>query len=174
MTRGDISLLAVRLLALYLIADGISVLPSLRMLPRIGDLWEEDITRLAWFAYGLAIILPVCLGLLALLFSRALARGITPRRAEEEPLRAGLSDIQSAATGTFGLLLLAVTLPQLITSIAMHQPTRPHTKEEVSLFDDAYFVAEFATTLMALFLCTSAGLWVRMIRSFRNLGWKEG
>lgn len=172
MTRGDISLLAVRLLALYLIADGISRLPGLTMLPHVGD-YREDITRLAWLTWGFAIILPVCLGLLALLFSRALAWSITPRRAEEEPLRAGLSDVQSAATGTFGLLLLAVTLPQLITSIAMHQPTRPNTKEEVSLFDDAYFVAEFATTLMALFLCTGAGLWVRMIRSFRNLGWKE-
>ena len=107
MTRDDVSLLAVRLLALYVIADGISVLPEITALPRIGH-GEYEVTGQVWIAYRLAVILPVCLGIAALVFSRPLARVLTPRRAEETGAPdAGIPDVQSAAIGTFGLLLLA-------------------------------------------------------------------
>ena len=177
MTLADVSLLAVRLLALYVIAQGIGVLPSLAALPPISDS-DYGVTRSVWIAYRLATILPLCLGLLALLFSRAIARRLTSHRTEDADIpsaaRAGVRDMQSAAIGTFGLLLLAVALPRLLAAIAFRSSPSRFDDEEVGLFEDPYVVTQLATVVMALLLCIGSGFWVRLLRRFRDLGWKEG
>ena len=75
MTRADVSLLAVRLLALYLITMGISYLPGLKTLEYFSD---AGMTRAALFAVAAAMVLPLCLGILALVWSRSIARWVRP------------------------------------------------------------------------------------------------
>ncbi len=174
MTRSDVSLLAVRLLALYLITMGISYLPGLKTLEYVSD--AGSMTRAALFAYAATMVLPLCLGILALAWSRPIARWVTPRAAadeQEDSPRAGLADIQSLAIATFGLLLLAVTLPHLIRAIGLHRSSGRVDSEFFSHFDDWNLVAQAATVVLALLLCIGAGFWTHLLRRFRNLGWES-
>ena len=111
-TRSDISILAVRILALYLIAQGVSALPAL------ASYWRNE-----WFTssmrvtYLVAIVSPVVIGVAMLALSGVLARRLIPGGEAQAKPAAGLSDIQSVAFATFGLLLIASTIPDLFASI---------------------------------------------------------
>ena len=95
-TRSDISLLAVRVFALYLIAQGVGAFPSLANLWR-GD-WFEPSQRVAYTA---VLVSPVVIGLAVLALSAVLARRLIPKTETPTEPAAQLSDVQSVVFATF-------------------------------------------------------------------------
>ncbi len=164
-TRSDISLLAVRIFALYLIAVGVSSLPVL------SSLWRNELfTPSQRVAYSAAIVSTAVIGLAVLALSGVLARRLIPRTDAQAAPTARLSDIQSVVFATFGLLLIATTVPKALRTILMY----------VELRDDDYerwirpvALSQIASIAIGVLLCTGASYWTRLLAKFRNLGYEE-
>jgi O-antigen/teichoic acid export membrane protein len=167
LTRSDVSILAVRLLALYLILRSIGNLPTIALLWNSGDLPVQD------FAYAAAMVMPVFIGLLALLFSRKLSRGILPAPEEPDEASAWLSAIQSIAIGTFGLFLIAASVPNAwarYLEFAVDEP-RFASGEATPFYKDPYLVGDLVSCALGVALFTGAAFWTRLFTRFRDMGY---
>ena len=166
-TRNDLSLGAVRLLALYLIARAARSLPALisgwfsfRILKHDG----------LFAAVVLAAVLPLLLAIGMAVFSRRIARWVMP--SSEEPLdpTPGVSLVQSVAIGTFGLLLLATDLPDIVLSVATLEMRNEMMSQSRSLLQDPKFLGSVLSVGIGVVLLTGASFWSRLISRFRRLG----
>ncbi len=161
-TRSDISLLAVRIFALFLIAQGVSALPALYAL------WRNELfTPSQRVAYSAAIVSTAVIGLAVLALSGVLARRLIPRTEAQAAPTARLSDIQSVAFATFGLLLIATTVPKLLGTILRCVELTSWTVEKPML------LSQVASIAIGVLLCTGASYWTRLLAKFRNLGYEE-
>ncbi len=168
-TRSDISLLAVRIFALYLIAVGVSSLPVL------SSLWRNELfTPSQRVAYSAAIMSTAVIGLAVLALSGVLARRLIPRTEPQAAPTARLSDIQSVAFATFGLLLIATTVPGLLGTILKYvDPYRAGGDDFSSWIVAPTALSQVASIAIGVLLCTSASYWTRLLAKFRNLGYEE-
>ncbi len=169
-TRSDISLLAVRIFALYLIAVGVSSLPVL------SSLWRNELfTPSQRVAYSAAIVSTAVIGLAVLALSGVLARRLIPRTEAQAAPTARLSDIQSVVFATFGLLLIATTVPKLLSTILRYvELTRGGDDDSVQLgYEKSMVLSQVASIAIGVLLCTGASYWTRLLAKFRNLGYEE-
>ncbi len=165
-TRSDISLLAVRIFALYLIAVGVSSLPVL------SSLWRNELfTPSQRVAYSAAIVSTAVIGLAVLALSGVLARRLIPRTEAQAAPTARLSDIQSVVFATFGLLLIATTVPKALRTILMYVELRDDDYE--SWIGKPVALSQIASIAIGVLLCTGASYWTRLLAKFRNLGYEE-
>ena len=176
-SRSDISLLAVRVFALYLIAQGVISFPALVSYWRGG--WLKSSQQLAYTA---VIVSPVVIGLAVLAFSALLARRVLPQTETPTGPAARLSDVQSVVFATFGLLLIATTVPGLLGSYLEHADIVPVDEFEYRQrtgearprwLDDPMVVSQIASIVMGILLCTGASFWTRLLSKFRNLGYDK-
>ena len=165
-TRSDISLLAVRIFALYLIAVGVSSLPVL------SSLWRNELfTPSQRVAYSAAIVSTAVIGLAVLALSGVLARRLIPRTEAQAAPTARLSDIQSVVFATFGLLLIATAVPKALATILTYV-TRGDD-DHGSWIEKSMALSEVASIAIGVLLCTGASYWTRLLAKFRNLGYEE-
>jgi hypothetical protein len=169
MTRSDISILAVRLLALYLIVQGISHLPVL------AQLWRSEVefmqTSRLW--YSVTMTAPIVLGLAMFVSSRVIACWILPSEGVPDDPKAGVATYQSVAIGTFGLFLIAFAIPQLWTSILVLKENSIGVRRPKSFYEDPYVVGELVSLVLGVVLLTGARYWARLVARFRDLGYEN-
>ncbi len=167
-TRSDISLLAVRIFALYLIAQGVSALPAL------SALWRNELlTPSQQVAYSAAIVSTAVIGLAVLALSGVLARRLIPRTEAQAAPTARLSDIQSVVFATFGLLLIATTVPKALRTILMHVEPTGAGEDDYERWIKPVALSQIASIAIGVLLCTGASYWTRLLAKFRNLGYEE-
>ena len=168
-TRSDISLLAVRIFALYLIAQGVSALPGL------SALWSMKLfTSSQQVLFSAAAVSPAVIGLAVLALSGVLARRLIPRTEAQAAPTARLSDIQSVVFATFGLLLIATTVPKALRTILMYvEPTGAGDDDYESWIETPMALSQIASIAIGVLLCTGASYWTRLLAKFRNLGYEQ-
>jgi len=168
LTRSDVSLLAVRLFALYLIAEGVSASPALH-----GILSDQGMSAAQRLTLSTAIVGMAVVGVAVLVFSPALARRLMPATGAQSDSPANLAQIQSTAIATFGLILIATTLPNLAgTAVLMIE--RPSDEGFMGSYGRAAMASEIAALVIGIVLCTGASFWTRLLAKFRDLGYENG
>jgi hypothetical protein len=169
MTRSDISLLAVRLLALYLIVQGISYLPV------VAQLWrpENEYMRASRVWSSVVMTAPIVLGLVMFVSSRVIAHWILPSEGVPDDPTAGVATYQSVAIGTFGLFLIAFAIPQLWSAILVLKENSIGVRRPKSFYEDPYVVGELVSLVLGVVLLTGARYWARLVARFRDLGYEN-
>ena len=156
-----------RVLALYLVAEGIASLAG------IGSLWsfeaEELYASRVWVT--IAMTAPVLLGLVLWCASRTVARWILPPPNDEPP--AGTATVQTVAIATFGLFLVAVSIPRLWTSVLMLGERGAWQDEPPPFYKDPHVVGGMVSLAIGVLLCTGARYWSRLLARFRDLGYEK-
>jgi hypothetical protein len=164
-SRLDLALLAVRLLALYLIVQGISSVAG------VVQMWKADDPNIRESAFWItvAMTLPIVFGAGLLAFSRLVAaRLLPPTQVEESSPRA--ATVQSIAIGTFGLFLVAYAIPRLWTRVLLLEEPPWGWEEDRAFYEDPYLVGEIVSLVIGVVLFTGAGYWTRLFARFRDLG----
>ena len=166
-TRNDLSLGAVRLLALYLIVRAVRRLPALIF----GWSSLSTLSHVGLFAAAVLVaVVPLLIAIGMALFSRRIARWVMP--SSDEPLdpMPGVSLVQSVAIGTFGLFLVAADLPSVVLSVSMLEMHNELANQSKSLFLYPAFLGSVLSVGIGVVLLTGAAFWSRLISRFRRLG----
>jgi len=112
-------------------------------------------------------------GVVVLVFSAVLARKLMPATGPQSESAPNLAQIQSTAIATFGLILIAMTLPNLAgTAVLMME--RPSDEAIMGTYDRAAMASEIAGVVIGIVLCTGASFWTRLLAKFRDLGYDGG
>ena len=163
--RNDLSLAAVRLLALYL------VIQAFRNAAPMYALWRansppEDSGLGVWIVF--AAVAPLVVGAALAVFSRSVARWVAPGADEGAESTPGIAVLQSVAIGTFGLFLIAVDLPRLVSNVLSLSARNGAFRTSYRLLEDPLFLRSAVSVGIAL--CVGAPFWSRLITAFRGLG----
>ena len=190
MTRSDLSVLAVRLLGVYVFLDGFRYLP---LLSQQMHIWKDIGGENEGIAYALNVwvyCLPLLMGLLLLVLSRPIGRWLLPRAgaadsppASQSPSTLApstlapsthspstLRDVQGVVIATFGLLIVATTGPEVLVRAVTLQDVDQFDRP-VRMLDDIYYVTGLVQVLVGVALVVGAGFLSRQINRFRQLGY---
>jgi len=170
LTRSDLSLIAVRVVALYLIANGITSAPYLYMVWN-SEMYEEFGNR--WWL-TVAGSSSITMGLLLFFLSRPFARLVMPTGVQAEEPPANLSGIQSVAISTIGLFVIVLSLPDLLVGLATFSPASGRaTGEALRWYEDLQILAALVRVVLGVVLCTGPSYWARQLKKFRDLGYAK-
>jgi len=166
-TRNDLSLGAVRLLALYLIVRAARSLPAL-----ISGWFSFRILKHEgmFAAVVFAAVVPLLIAIVLAVFSRRIARWVMP--SSEKPLdpAPGTALVQSVVIGTFGLFLIATDFPDVVLSVSTLEMRNDLLNQSRSLHQDPAFLGNVISVGIGVVLLTGASFWSRLISRFRRLG----
>lgn len=170
-TREDLALIGVRLLALLLVVDGIAFVAYSLSSWRAAESMEDFPRKLWGFSYALAVVAPILFGAGVFALSRPIARWITPNSESPTEAPARLSTVQSVAIGTFGLFLIAMAIPRAWASYLVFEEISPPSDESTTILDDHGFVSNLISLAVGIALFTGARFWTKLFSRFRDLGW---
>ena len=172
MNSREISLVGVRLLGLYLIAQGIFELPNLVVLAQLPP--DAEFTSLLYFLHASAILAPLILGAVVLVFSSRIANLIQP-----EPMsstmasRVSLEEVQSFVFAALGLAICVVAFPKLLSTWTFIYQSNSINERPLGYLSTPAFISPLAGVLFGLFLFVGARFWTRMYNRFREFGLEQ-
>jgi hypothetical protein len=172
MTKQDLSLLAIRLLAVYLISQGLLAIPDLYILASIPP--EQLPGNLALLGYGLAIITPFAAGLFFFIASTTMAKWICPN--EGNANGSGTATAANAAPlafATLGLFIIATTLSRIIATAASIYQQSLISEREPEYFNDPSMLGYSVTLLLGISLFAGVRFWVALYQQLKTFGLKN-
>lgn len=173
MTARLLGKIALRLLAVYLIARGISVLPDVYAIPiQFGDK-----SSLGFNPYFLFII-PICALLIAGIVLWAMAPLISDWMVGTSVVStqmslANVEEIQRVAIGTAGLIIAIIAIPQVVSWLIRTVEDLYLLKTQQIIFGShnwAYLVAALLQLLLGLLLIFGTRSLARLLRRAREFG----
>ncbi len=169
----SVALISVRIMGLFLMSQGILALPNLYMLGQISETDDFDFLPLMYVMFSGAILAPLLLGLIVVLFSRYIARWVCPSNVELiEEKTPSLSEVQSLAFSVLGLLIVFTSLPDLVSAwVSIYQSNaNPVTDPPIGYFSTTVFISPFLALVFGFLLFVGARFWVRLYVAFRQFG----
>lgn len=165
MEPATLSLILLRVLAVYLIAKGILFAPEIVTVWSGASAYAGKYPNIG--LYSFVILTPVIFGLILWLLSPQLAKMIVRGESLKQSVESlSLGNIQAAVLATVGLLIIFVTIPSLI-SISVQifgEGGRSSTAAT------AHLSAQIAKVGLGVVLVFGANSLVRLIRRIREFG----
>lgn len=170
MNAESLSLIGIRLIAIYLIASGII---QLTYLPLIFSDTNQD--YLMQSVYVLAIISPFMVGIIMYAFSRPFSKLVSgsPVSAQNAQNLSNIEQLQGVAFAITGLLIIAIRLPSFVGEILRIFHTAKLNDGRVEIFSNPPFLAELFILLLGLSLFFGARFWTRLYGELREFGLKD-
>lgn len=168
-----LSKIAIRIVAIYMIAQGIIQLSG----SIVTQLAFNSIQKIdgSLFIAIIFTMLPLLSGLLIWFFSNALSKwvaGEAPTSEEKEALN--ITNIQAVALSTIGLVLIFTTVPTLLTSL-LQIFSADRVFEGKRIYDAGqvgFVIGTFLEVLLGILLVVGANFWSRVLYHFRQFGLK--
>lgn len=166
--------IVLRLLAVYLMARGILVLPNLYLIPGISsNLYEVHLNPYFWLI--VPIIAPIIAGLVLWVVAPLVANWMTGSgNSSEQALLLSSDDLQVSAIVIAGLIIAIIAIPH-IAAWLVQLFANPHSIGVNRVFDPnvlAFFVASVLEFALGLLLIFGVKFWVRLLRWAREFGLK--
>lgn len=170
MNAESLSLIGIRLIAIYLIASGIV---QMNYLPLIFSDRSQDYVMQT--VYVLAFVSPFMVGIIFYAFSRPFSKLVsgTSLPAESAEVGAKIEELQGVAFAIAGLLIVAIRFPSFVEEILRIFHTAKLNDGRVEIFSSPLFLAEFFVLLLGLSLFFGARFWTRLYGEFREFGLKD-
>ena len=172
MTPGNISLIGVRLLGLYLVAQGVLELPNLVFLAQVPR--DPEFTSLLYFLHASAILAPLMLGIVAFAFSSQISSLI---QVEPDTATSGrqvnLEEIQSLVFAALGLLIVFLSFPRLLSTWISIYQSNVINERSVGYLSTPAFISPLAGVVFGVVLFVGARYWTRMYNWFREFGLEQ-
>ena len=167
--------IALKVVAVYVITQGIMQLPNIVILLQ----WHESPTNnndqiLSASAIVAAILSPLIIGTVLWLISGKLSNFIIKGLEHSESDSITVSHIQAVAISTIGLILLVLALPELISSITQLFGNMEIINNE-KVFDInilSYFIASVIKVILGFSLVVGVSGWAKLLNNIRRLGLK--
>ena len=151
MNTLSISILAIRILALYVIVQGIFVFPAITQIFTISSGRDFDLTERMFLAFSISS--PLIIGILTLVFSRKLGAWLSPDKTHAETEnKIDMNALQSVAISVLGVLAITDSLPLLIREIAVRNNETVQFAKHLGFWDQPDLVASVVTLLIGIFL----------------------
>jgi len=173
MTPITFAKIAIKLVAVYLMAQGIMQVPSIVTLFQFSTTPMDENVQVV-FVLVSAIFMPLIAGIVLWVISNWLSRRIVAGVPQDESANNSLPDIQAVAISTVGLIVVVLSLPQLI-SLAVQLFGHTSILNDEKIFSTAIlssFVASCVKVVLGLALVLGASGWVRLLYKIRGLGLK--
>lgn len=170
MNAESLSLIGIRLIAIYLMASGIV---QMTYLPLIFSDTSQDYFMQT--VYVLAIVSPLMVGIIFFAFSRLFSKLVsgTSLPTESAEVGARIEELQGVAFAIAGLLIVAIRFPIFVRVILFINQSAELNEGEAEYFSNPHFLAELFVLLLGLSLFFGARFWARIYREFREFGLKN-
>ena len=165
--------IAIKIVAVYLMAQGIMQVPSIISLFQFSSTPMGENAQVI-FVLVSAIFMPLIAGILLWAISNWLSRYIVAGVPQDESANNSLPHIQAVAISTVGLIVVVLSLPQLI-SLAVQLFGHTSVLNDEKVFSTAIlssFVASCVKVVLGLALVLGASGWVKLLYKIRGLGLK--
>jgi hypothetical protein len=164
--------IAIRLVAIYLLSQGLIYVPGLLALPGLSE--SAGASTFSVVQVVLVSILPLLLGLALWIGAPPISRLVVgPVHEEERPATA--IEIQAVAISTAGLILLFIAVPRLVSSFYLAVVEAPQI-DGVRSYNDGLIgmlLGAGLQVLLAVLLIAGARFWPRVLWRIRAYGVHE-
>lgn len=173
MNAKTVAIIAVRILALYLIVLGLAQLPNISVIVRSFADYDEKTKQLVYVVLT-ATIAPVVIGIITWILSPSISRLVLRdiKLVKEESVNA--FQLQAIVLASAGVIILVHTIPQLMNIVLQalnaHDPAESDFR--MSTFFGASFWAALVKVVLALSLVVGSTGWVKLITKLRGAGLK--
>jgi hypothetical protein len=163
-TREDFALIAVRLVALIEVSQGIHT-ASMSV-----QYWLDDVNLDRWRAVWITVasLSPLVLGTVMFFASRKIAAWMLPRQAQTEEVPPGNSEIHSVVTGLIGIYCLGFAVPNLWSRWMIFGT--PSFGGESVWHESMPFMRDLVAVGFGVALFVGARFWTRLFFKLRDLG----
>jgi hypothetical protein len=157
----------VRVLAVYLIAQAIMVVPQIAYFP-FGSEAELVDTHLVYWVVSLAILMPLLVGIALWLIAPHLAKAIVGRNASTTGVAPLTIDAAvGSAISVAGLLIVVIYLPSFVSTWVQYEAAGSTFNADKLTF---HLIAQGARVCFGVLLIVGVRYWVALIHRFRELG----
>ena len=171
MSKTDVSIIAIKILALYLIAIGITELPNAYVLANLdpnNDIWGHEM-----FLFISAVLTPLTLGIILLFFSNKIGEVITPKSQNTKGTNINNSELLAISFAVLGLYLTSLLLHKISYYIASTYYQNYSLITDKNYFDNPAFVALVVSLIFSLSLFIGTKFWVKLFYAFQEFGLKN-
>jgi len=163
--------IAVKVVAIYLIAQGLMQVPNVAAAVQFSEAqinWNSQILPVL----VVAAITPLVFGIVLWIASNKLSDVILRGVDSTEISSVSSNEIQAILISTIGLLILVLAIPQLTSlCIQLVATTKPvDSGSGLNVFLLSYLVAEIVKIIFGLSLILRVSGWMKMLRKLRGLG----
>jgi hypothetical protein len=169
MNTLSISILAIRILALYIIVQGIFVLPAIAPIFTSDSSHTFSVFERLFLAAS--IFTPLVIGVIILTFSRKLGGWLSPGKTSGETInKVDFKELQAVAFSVLGVFAIVHSTPILIRTLVMRSNQTFQYLNHRTLWQEPYFVASVSTLAIGLFLFFGSKSLVRLYSWSKYLG----
>jgi len=165
----SIAILAVRILALYIVVQGIFVLPA------ITQIFTSDSSRIFGVFERLflasSIFAPLVIGIIILTFSRRLGGWLSPEKTAGETIKkVDFKELQAVAFSIVGVFAIVHSTPILIRTLVARSNQSFQYLKQIALWQEPYFVASVTSLVIGIILFFGSKSLVRLYQWSKYLG----
>jgi hypothetical protein len=170
MNKESFSLIGIRLIAIYLIASGLVLLPNL---PQLWVGPTPDSTYI--LGYVLALAAPLAAGIIlfaiSMTLSKLICKGLNSNQTSEANTK--INEFHGIALSIAGLMILAMKFPDFIGVILQINQTAVLNNRQAEYFSNSYFLSELLVLVLGVSLLLGAKFWINFYRWFQQFGLKD-
>ena len=167
MNKESLSLIGIRLIAIYLIASGLIILPNF---PQLWSVPTPDSSYV--LGYVIALVAPLVVGVTLYLVSTPLSKLICKGLDSDQTSDANtkINEFHGIALSITGLIILAIKFPGFIGVILQINQTAVFNDRQVEYFSNFYFLSELLVLILGISLFFGAKFWVNFYIWFQQFG----
>lgn len=171
MNTLNISILAIRIIAIYIIVQGILVLPAITQI--FSSISSRTFSVFERFFLGSSILAPLLIGIVCLFFSRKIGSWLSPGKSSDEAAnKVDLNELQSVAFSILGILAIVNSLPIFVRTLVARGNQSLQYLKQIGLWQEPHLVASALTLAIGLFLFFGSKFVVRLYLWSKYLGHK--
>ena len=157
----------VRVLAVYLIAQAIIVIPQIASFPFVPDVEFED-NHLVYWVVSLAFLMPLLVGVALWLTAPHLAKVIVGRNSSTtSEASLTINAVVGSAISVAGLLIIFIYLPSFVSTWVQYEAAgSTFNADQLRV----HLIAQGARVCFGILLLVGVRYWVVLIHRFRELG----
>jgi hypothetical protein len=168
MNAKSLSKIALRVLAVFFIFEGVGNLP---MLAGITSYYGSTV-NVRWYPFweSAVLVAPIVLGIMVWIFADTIAaRMIDSSDVEEQSMPIDASNLQTIALVTLGIFIIIQCIPNIAGTLYVSLAA-PANKLQTPLLYNDYLLEEVLKLILAIVLVSGAGFFTRFFRRLREYG----
>jgi hypothetical protein len=167
-TKESLSLIGIRLVAIYLIASGVVLLPNL------AQLWVGPADSDMVIGYVIVVVSPLVIGVALYAVSLRISNTVCNGLGASEPRpELGADELHGIALSVAGLLIVATSLPDLVAIVVQIRQASEWNDRQVEYLSNPRLVSELVVLAFGVSMFSGARFWIRLYRRFRAFGVRD-